>query len=158
MRAVFLLCTLLMSLTLYSQEKEWQITADNIDPNNYYGITVANGMVGLVSSPNPMQIKDIVLNLHSSISFPVPLFAAAVQIATFIAVSVWGRSCVTVSAVAAEGGQSLCNTNRFCFDGMCRAGTHFKTSHKIVISRIVVMRSCVRTKSKQIYTVSIKYF
>ncbi len=40
----------------------WHITADKIDPNNYYGITVANGMVGLVSSPDPMKIKDVVLN------------------------------------------------------------------------------------------------
>lgn len=40
----------------------WHIVANNIDPNNYYGITVANGMVGLVSSPEPMQIKDVVLN------------------------------------------------------------------------------------------------
>jgi protein-glucosylgalactosylhydroxylysine glucosidase len=41
---------------------EWQIEASNIDPNNYYGITVANGMVGLVSSSEPMKVKDVVLN------------------------------------------------------------------------------------------------
>ena len=40
----------------------WLIHADLIDPNNYYGITVANGMVGLVSSPEPMKVKDVVLN------------------------------------------------------------------------------------------------
>lgn len=40
----------------------WTITADNIDPANYYGITVANGMIGLVSSPDPMKVKDVVLN------------------------------------------------------------------------------------------------
>ena len=33
------------------------IHAKKIDPNNYYGITVANGMVGLVSSPNPMVVE-----------------------------------------------------------------------------------------------------
>lgn len=43
-------------------QSDWHIPAKNIDPNNYYGITLANGMVGLVSSPEPMQVKDVVLN------------------------------------------------------------------------------------------------
>nr|WP_293832970.1 glycoside hydrolase family 65 protein [uncultured Arsenicibacter sp.] len=40
----------------------WQIEAKDINPARYYGITVANGMVGLVSSPEPMKVKDVVLN------------------------------------------------------------------------------------------------
>ena len=44
------------------QVPEWTIEAKNIDPNNYFGVTVANGMVGLVSSPEPMKVKDVVLN------------------------------------------------------------------------------------------------
>ncbi|TXB61465.1 glycoside hydrolase family 65 protein [Phaeodactylibacter luteus] len=40
----------------------WLITARNPDPDNYYGITCANGMIGLVSSPEPMQVSDVVLN------------------------------------------------------------------------------------------------
>ncbi len=40
----------------------WHIVADKIDPSHYYGITVANGMIGLVSSPEPMKVKDVVLN------------------------------------------------------------------------------------------------
>jgi trehalose/maltose hydrolase-like predicted phosphorylase len=40
----------------------WIILADSIDPANYYGVTVANGMVGLVSSTEPFRAKDIVLN------------------------------------------------------------------------------------------------
>ncbi|MEZ4934858.1 MAG: hypothetical protein R2788_22350 [Saprospiraceae bacterium] len=36
--------------------------SQNIDPANYYGVTVANGMVGLVSSPEPMKVSDVVLN------------------------------------------------------------------------------------------------
>ncbi len=40
----------------------WHIQAQNIDPNNYYGITVANGMVGMVSSPNPLQVQEVILN------------------------------------------------------------------------------------------------
>lgn len=39
----------------------WKITADNIDPKNYYGVTVANGMIGIVSSPEPFKVKDVVL-------------------------------------------------------------------------------------------------
>ena len=35
--------------------------ADDIDPNFYYGITMANGMVGMISSPDPLKIKDVVL-------------------------------------------------------------------------------------------------
>jgi len=39
----------------------WIIKADKIDPSNYYGITVANGMIGIVSSPDPFKVKDVVL-------------------------------------------------------------------------------------------------
>src|SRR5919199_120384 len=39
----------------------WKISAANINPSNYYGITVANGMIGLVSSPQPFEVKDVVL-------------------------------------------------------------------------------------------------
>jgi len=39
----------------------WVITADSPDPSGYYGVTVANGMIGIVSSPQPFQVKDVVL-------------------------------------------------------------------------------------------------
>jgi protein-glucosylgalactosylhydroxylysine glucosidase len=39
----------------------WKITADSIDPSHYYGVTVANGMIGIVSSPEPFKVKDVVL-------------------------------------------------------------------------------------------------
>src|SRR5208282_6832032 len=39
----------------------WVIVADRIDPANYYGVTVANGMIGVVSSPEPFKVKDVVL-------------------------------------------------------------------------------------------------
>jgi trehalose/maltose hydrolase-like predicted phosphorylase len=35
--------------------------AEHVDANNYYGVTVANGMIGIVSSPNPFEVKDVVL-------------------------------------------------------------------------------------------------
>jgi trehalose/maltose hydrolase-like predicted phosphorylase len=44
----------------FSQDP-WLIKADKIDPSNYYGVTVANGMIGIVSSPEPFKVKDVVL-------------------------------------------------------------------------------------------------
>ncbi len=43
-------------------QSTWKVRADTINPANYHGVTVANGMVGLVSSAEPLQIQDIVLN------------------------------------------------------------------------------------------------
>jgi trehalose/maltose hydrolase-like predicted phosphorylase len=40
----------------------WTVKTGDIDPFNYYGETVANGMVGIVSSTEPFRVKDIVLN------------------------------------------------------------------------------------------------
>ncbi|HEY6956825.1 MAG TPA: glycoside hydrolase family 65 protein [Flavisolibacter sp.] len=39
----------------------WKIEVNKIDPSNYYGVTVANGMIGIVSSPEPFKVKDVVL-------------------------------------------------------------------------------------------------
>ena len=57
---IFLFTNFIQSQDL--SNSPWHIQASDIDPNNYYGITVANGMVGLVSSPDPLKIKDVVLN------------------------------------------------------------------------------------------------
>ena len=49
-------------ITSYTQSIDpWKIKADKIDPSNYYGVTVANGMIGIVSSPEPFKVKDVVL-------------------------------------------------------------------------------------------------
>jgi len=54
---------LLIAVTATAQDQStWVVTADSINPANYYGVTVANGMVGLVSSPEPLSMGDIVLN------------------------------------------------------------------------------------------------
>lgn len=39
----------------------WKIRADVKPGMEYYGITVANGMIGIVSSPEPFRVKDVVL-------------------------------------------------------------------------------------------------
>ena len=52
-------------VAVYAQDftkSPWHIVAEDIDPNNYHGVTVANGMVGIVSSPEPMRVTDVVLN------------------------------------------------------------------------------------------------
>lgn len=54
--------TLSYSIAQSSTSSTWEVKAENIDASNYYGVTVANGMVGLVSSPEPMKVKDVVLN------------------------------------------------------------------------------------------------
>jgi trehalose/maltose hydrolase-like predicted phosphorylase len=60
--AKLIVVVLLIALSAKAQSPEWTIDAQNIDPNNYFGVTVANGMVGLVSSPEPMKVRDVVLN------------------------------------------------------------------------------------------------
>ncbi|HSC36576.1 MAG TPA: hypothetical protein VLD19_01845, partial [Chitinophagaceae bacterium] len=59
-----LLCTTTLLLLLWVggfAQDPWKITAANINPAGYYGITVANGMIGIVSSPEPFKVKDVVL-------------------------------------------------------------------------------------------------
>lgn len=41
---------------------QWMIRSGKIDPANYYGVTVANGMIGIVSSANPLTVGEVVLN------------------------------------------------------------------------------------------------
>ena len=52
---------LLITYHLSLAQDAWKITADKIDPSKYYGVTVANGMIGIVSSPEPFKVKDVVL-------------------------------------------------------------------------------------------------
>src|SRR5580693_4385867 len=54
------LCVFPVSYFSFAQDA-WKISADKIDPSNYYGVTVANGMIGIVSSPEPFKVKDVVL-------------------------------------------------------------------------------------------------
>jgi trehalose/maltose hydrolase-like predicted phosphorylase len=53
------LCTTV--LTSHAQDS-WKIKAASIDARQYYGATVANGMIGVVASPEPFKVKDVVLS------------------------------------------------------------------------------------------------
>ena len=60
---LFLFLSLFLCLFSLSQTTDpWKIIADKIDPSNYYGETVANGMIGIVSSAEPLKCKTVVLN------------------------------------------------------------------------------------------------
>ncbi|HMK19385.1 MAG TPA: hypothetical protein VK492_14380 [Chitinophagaceae bacterium] len=59
-RKYFFLPLLFFSCLCFAQDA-WKIKAEKIDPSNYYGVTVANGMIGVVSSPEPFRVKDVVL-------------------------------------------------------------------------------------------------
>lgn len=62
MKTILYYIVFLIPVAGFAQDAGWIIEAKTIDPNNYYGVTVANGMVGLVSSAEPMKVKDVVLN------------------------------------------------------------------------------------------------
>jgi protein-glucosylgalactosylhydroxylysine glucosidase len=65
MKKILKFCIVLQLSTFNLQpcfaQDPWKITANKIDPSNYYGVTVANGMLGVVSSAEPFKVKDVVL-------------------------------------------------------------------------------------------------
>lgn len=60
MNRLLLFFALLPATVLFSQDP-WKVEATAINPSNYYGVTVANGMIGIVSSPEVFKVKDVVL-------------------------------------------------------------------------------------------------
>ena len=65
MKSVVLAISLLVSvLTASAQaesQDEWVIKAEDFVNSTYYGVTVANGMIGMVSSKDPFKIGEVVL-------------------------------------------------------------------------------------------------
>lgn len=52
-----------LSISAQAQKSDqWTLVADKINPANYFGETVANGVIGIVSSPDVFRCKDVVLN------------------------------------------------------------------------------------------------
>ena len=60
MKQLLSICFSLAAFISTAQDP-WKIKTTAIDPANYYGITVANGIIGIVSSPEPFKVKDVVL-------------------------------------------------------------------------------------------------
>ncbi|ANE49177.1 glycoside hydrolase family 65 protein [Flavisolibacter tropicus] len=60
--ALYIIITIL-SISAFSQQSDtWKITVNKVNPQDYYGVTVANGMIGIISSPNVLRCKEVVLN------------------------------------------------------------------------------------------------
>lgn len=61
MRKINLLLFVLLYTFCARAQDPWLLKASQIDPANYYGVTVANGIIGLVSAPEPFKVKNVVL-------------------------------------------------------------------------------------------------
>jgi trehalose/maltose hydrolase-like predicted phosphorylase len=61
MKNLYAFLFLIFLLTDLKAQDPWIMKADKIDPSNYYGITAANGMIGIVSAPEPFKVKNVVL-------------------------------------------------------------------------------------------------
>ncbi len=61
MKKIFLIISTVVFVKCVIAQDAFKISA-NIKPGvEYYGVTVANGMLGVVSSPEPFKVKDVVL-------------------------------------------------------------------------------------------------
>ena len=60
MQRLFFVSLFVCCLNGLTGQDPWIISVKP-DPGNYYGVTVANGMIGIVSSPEPFRVKEVVL-------------------------------------------------------------------------------------------------
>lgn len=60
-KKIFTLTAGLLVAAFVMAQDPWKVKATTIDPQNYYGVTVANGMVGILSSPEPLKVQNILL-------------------------------------------------------------------------------------------------
>ena len=61
MRTLLLLLLAALPLAAQPTPDPWRLAADRLDPAHYYGVTVANGVLGIVSSHEPFRVKNVVL-------------------------------------------------------------------------------------------------
>ncbi|MEO8405382.1 MAG: glycoside hydrolase family 65 protein, partial [Chitinophagaceae bacterium] len=62
LKKYLLIAFVFCSKMIFAQNPDpWKINASVTPGMDYYGITVANGMIGIVSSPEPFKVKDVVL-------------------------------------------------------------------------------------------------
>lgn len=62
MSRLLLFLIVFCSTFVLKAQSSWEVVASNIDPKEYYGVTIANGIIGIVSSPEPLKVQDVVLN------------------------------------------------------------------------------------------------
>lgn len=53
--------SVILCFPIVRAQDPWVLRADSIDKENYYGISIGNGMLGLVSSAEPLKLKEVVL-------------------------------------------------------------------------------------------------
>lgn len=58
---LFYLLIFFIGISSVKSQDPWKLTVPSVNPSNYYGVTVANGMIGIVSSPEPFKVKEVVL-------------------------------------------------------------------------------------------------
>lgn len=58
---LFYLLIFFIGISPVKSQDPWKLTVPSVNPSNYYGVTVANGMIGIVSSPEPFKVKEVVL-------------------------------------------------------------------------------------------------
>ena len=61
MRIKLLVILFLVGCGSVFAQDPWKISTSKVDRSHYYGITVGNGMLGLVSSPEPLKTSCTVL-------------------------------------------------------------------------------------------------
>ncbi len=62
MKQFFVFISLCTTVITSHAQDPWKIKTTSIDVRRYYGATVANGMIGVVASPEPFKVKDVVLS------------------------------------------------------------------------------------------------
>ena len=60
MKRFFFLLNLILCISANAQDP-WVLKAESIDPTNYYGVTIGNGMIGMRSSAVPLQIDQVII-------------------------------------------------------------------------------------------------
>ena len=60
-KIIHTLLLLLFVQCYVAAQDPWKLKVEHIDPGNYYGVTVANGIIGIVSSPEPFKVKNVIL-------------------------------------------------------------------------------------------------
>lgn len=61
MKRIFSVVLFSAAICVACAQDAWKIIVDDINPDDYYGVTVANGQLGLLSSPEPLKIGKVIL-------------------------------------------------------------------------------------------------
>ena len=61
LRYFFVGFALMFIMQRLEAQNPWKIEAEHFSRDNYFGVTIANGMLGIVSSPDPLKSSNVVL-------------------------------------------------------------------------------------------------